>query len=750
MKTVRTICYSVTSGLLLGGTPLAQAQAEPAAGPRLLEEVVVTARKREESVQDTPLAVSAVGREQVEAAFLVDATGITQFAPNLVFDNVFAGTPGGGGISIRGVSAQEVEKTFDPAVLMYVDDIPYGVNSGNVMSMLDVERIEVLRGPQGTLFGKNTVGGVIHIHRIKPSLDSFGGKVRARVGNYDRMDLEGVVNIPLNDQLAVKLTAARLEQDRGFYHNITTGKREGDSKEERFGIHLLWQPADNLLGELQYNRSETDGFAPPLLNLNSPNSLVCAGFGACATSDKRPLSGDRNKGAGDLLQDYFLEVEDVIAKLQWGITDSVDATVIYGRRKIEDGVNMDVDGSPLTLFHVSRDSDFTQDSIEARFDYDAGGRLSLTGGYYYWESEVGLWRNDVENPLFVGVNVGDCGFTTPNVDCVRQLADHESTSHSVFFEGDYKLTDQWTLTLGSRWIQEKKEINRRQLVLGANTMDASASRKDTDTIYRLGIRYEPSDDVMMYLMQSTGFRSGGFSVRAATPEVLQAGFKPEKIINTEAGIKTSLLDGRMRLAATVFDMKYKDMQQELNIPGGPTGQQDAVVNASEAKLRGVELELEAILTQYLRVDFNMGYLDAGYKDFQGAIYSDGIVRDLSRLKLRRAPEWNYTLGLSTFHALGSGELTSRISYSWQDDYESTASNHPGTGIDAFGLLDASLSYAISNWKFSVFGRNLTDEDEYSFPFVLAPGIDGSSILAYAVPRAPRTFGAEFTYHFGSF
>ena len=527
MKRVRTICYSVTSGLLISGAPLVQAQTEPAAGPRLLEEVVVTARKREESVQDTPLAVSAVGREQVEASFLGDATGITQFAPNLVFDNVFAGTPGGGGISIRGVSAQEVEKTFDPTVLMYVDDIPYGVNSGNVMSMLDVERIEVLRGPQGTLFGKNAVGGVIHIHRIKPSLDSFGGKIRARIGNYERMDIEGVVNVPLNDQLAIKLTAARLEQDRGFYKNVVTGKREGDSKEERFGAHLLWQPSDSLTGELQYNYSETDGIAPPILAINSPDALFCSAFGVCGASPDKPLSGDRSEGAGALLQPYYIEVEDVIAKLQWEITDSIGTTLIYGHRKIEDGVHMDVDGSPLTLIHTFRDSDYTQDSFEARFDYDSGGRLSLTGGYYYWESEVGSWRNEVENPLLLGLDVGDCGFTTPNVACVAQYGNHESKSHSVYFEGDYKLTDQWTLTLGSRWIQEKKKIHRWDLALDMETLNARGSRKDTDTTYRVGIRYEPHDDLMVYLMQSTGFRSGGFSIRAATPEVLQAGFKPE-------------------------------------------------------------------------------------------------------------------------------------------------------------------------------------------------------------------------------
>ncbi len=331
MKTnTRFTVKMLAAAVAAGGMHIAQAQPQNQGGMRALEEVVVTARKREESLQDVPVAVSAVGRDTIDAAFLQDATGIAQFAPNIVFDNISAGTPGGGGISIRGISFQDVEKTFDPAVLMYIDDVPVGVNSGNAMSMLDVERIEVLRGPQGTLFGKNAVGGVVHIHRIKPVLGEWAGKARVRAGNYERRDIEGVINIPLGDDLAAKVTAARLEQDEGFYKNITTGDREGDNKEERFGVHLLWNPRNDFSAELQYNQSETDGTAPPMMATNSPDSFLCDAFGVCAASPDKPLSGDRRKGAGDLQQDFFLETRDVIARAEWDINPDWTATVIYG------------------------------------------------------------------------------------------------------------------------------------------------------------------------------------------------------------------------------------------------------------------------------------------------------------------------------------------------------------------------------------------------------------------------------------
>ena len=206
----------------------------------VIEEVIVTARKREETMQDVPLAVSAVGRVELESAFLSNSTAITQFAPNLIFDDISAGTPGGGGISIRGISFQDVEKTFDPTVLIHVDGVPLGTNTANVMKLLDVERVEILRGPQGTLFGKNAVGGVINIFRLKPKLNEWAGKARARVDDNNSVDFEGVLNIPLGESLAAKVNVARLDQG-GYYDNVTTGDFIG-TLEEHFQRDLPRRP----------------------------------------------------------------------------------------------------------------------------------------------------------------------------------------------------------------------------------------------------------------------------------------------------------------------------------------------------------------------------------------------------------------------------------------------------------------------------------------------------------------------------
>lgn len=732
---------------------IAFAVAIPAQAQLTIEEVLVTARKKEESIQKTPVAISAVTEETIQASFLGNATGIVQYSPNLIFDQIDSGTPGGGSISIRGVSLQDVEKTFDPTVLIHVDGVPLGTNSGNAMSMIDVERIEVLRGPQGTLFGKNAVGGVINIFRKKPIVGQFAGKARVRMVDGDAWNFEGVLNVPLGENFAAKLNVASLETV-GFYENVTTGNDDGESEEMRFGIHLLWQPTDDFRAEFQYNKSDWDGLLPPVLSINSPADLLCFAFGACAVSPDLPLSGDRTRGAGDLPGDFYFDTWDAQIDLNWQINDKLDAVLIAAHRDIDESGLYDFDGSPIEIFHVWRPSKYEQDSVEVRLYYDNDDRFSITGGYFYWNSELPSWRNELDISLFLGLPVDACGLD--GVACQVQLANASSKSRSFFFEGDYNLTDQWIMTVGARYIEEKKTMFRTDTlpIFGLVTLPPThGERTDDDVIYRLGLRWEPRDDLMTYLAYSTGFRSGGFSIRAATPAIVEAGYEPETVDNIELGLKTTMLDNRLRLNLTLFHMNWDNMQIEVNIPvpGLGSGQQDAVLNVGKATMQGVEVELTALLGEYFSLDFNLGYLDTKYDKFNGKVFADqAFGADNSDLELRRAPKWNYTAALNYQQEIGEGALTGRVSYNWRDDYQGTVSNFPGSQIDSFGLLDASLSYNLGQWRIGVFGRNLTDEDAYQHTFVVAPNSNGSSLFTFANSRPPRHFGVEVTYTFGDY
>lgn len=732
---------------------IACAIAVPAQAQIEMEEIVVTARKREESIQDTPVATSAVTKETIDASFLGNASNIVQFSPNLIFDQIDSGTPNGGSISIRGISLQDVEKTFDPAVIIQVDGVPLGNNSGNAMSMIDVERIEVLRGPQGTLFGKNAVGGVINIIRTKPMVNELAGKARVRLVDGDSWDMEGVLNLPIGETFAAKLNVASLETP-GFYRNVTTGNEDGAADETRFGIHLLWEVTEDFRAEVQYNQSDMDGLLAPVLSTNSPLAALCAGFGTCAVSEELPVSGDRTMGAGDLVPDFYFDSEDYQLDLDWQISKAFDMAVTAAHRESDEQGFYDFDGGPTEIFHIRRPSKYEQDSLEARIAYDNGGRLTGTAGYFHWDSKMPYWQNEADISLFLGLPVDGCGFDGPT--CQLQEASAAGDSDSFFFEGDYRLAEQWTLTAGARWIEETKEINKTESlpVFGVVTLPPTSGRRtDDDVIYRLGMRWEPVDDLMTYLMYSTGFRSGGFSIRGSTPEILQTGYAPETVDNIELGLKNTMLDGRLRVNVALFHMSYDDMQIEVNIPlpGPGTGNQDAVLNAGSATLQGAEMELTGLLGEYFSVDFNAGYLDASYDTFTGKVFGDqDFGADNSNLEMRRAPEWNYTLALNYQQDLGKGGLTGRLSYNWRDDYWGTVSNFPGSQVDSFGLLDLSLSYDIEQWRMSIFGRNLTDEDAYQHTFAVAPNSDGSSLFTFANPRPPRTFGVEVTYTFGNY
>ncbi|MCK9563751.1 MAG: TonB-dependent receptor [Bacteroidales bacterium] len=713
-----------------------------------LEEVVVTARKRQESIQDVPVAVSAIAGDDISNAFTLDTTSLAQFAPNVVMDTVEAGTPSNGGFSIRGISYQDVEKAFDPTVLVAVDGVPLNTAVGQVFDMLDVERIEVLRGPQGTLFGKNVVGGLINIIRAKPQLNETSGKIRGRIGEYDKTQGDIVFNHG-EDTWAMKLTGGTSRQGKGYTKN-----RIGSDPDKRdnvhAGAHFLWEPNEIFSGELQFNYSDMDGNTGGWHNTSTDErDLFCAFFGTCGGSLGKPISGDRRRIDTDYIGKVALEKFQVISELNVNITDDHTLTYIGGWISADDFFSADGDGSPMPIYHMERWGDYEQTTHELRLTRDAGDALTWQAGLFSSSTDASAYQL-TQTLLLSGSDAW-----TPFEDTTTS-----SESHSIFAEGDYRMMDDKLVwTLGARFITETKRMSRT--VTDTVTGDINAgpnaggSRKDNDWIYRWGVRYHFDDDHMVYFTNSTGFRSGGFSPRASTPEELGGGFGPETLTNFEVGLRSTFLDGRMKFNATAFHMIYEDMQVEVTLPAPnvATGNELSIRNVGEAEFNGVELELELLLTDNWRVSGNAGWLDAEYKKFSADIYGDGIVADETGLDLRRAPKYTASVSSTLDMAVGQGMLTWRVGYSWRDDYEATLTNHPGTTIKAHGLLDSSLSYDLGQWQFALFGRNLTDEDAYTHDYVVSPlrptagSPNNGTLWKFALPRAPREIGAEVLYRF---
>jgi iron complex outermembrane receptor protein len=724
--------------LLLGGatliTPSISVSADAAATPSGLEEVVVVARKRAESLQDVPVAVSAVSAAVLERAFVADSTGLAQFAPNVVLDKVEAGTAGGAAFSIRGISYQDVEKAFDPTVLVFVDDVALGSGTGNVMNLLDVDSIEILRGPQGTLFGKNAVGGIINIHRKKPQLDSLNGKLRTTVGNFNTRNVEGYFNVG-GETTALKLTGARLDHD-GYYENRTLNRDQDDRLEVNYGAHLLWKPTESLTIELQGNHIDQEGTPNPVLNISDRTAVdgsgdaFCAFFGQCSAGPGLSQSGDAQVAVGDGFAYLELDSDTYIGQVNWDLSDRYLVTYIGAYHESFDETAFDFDGSPAPLYHARKPGDYTQRSHELRITRNHP-IFSGQAGVYFWNADS--YTINVAPALF------DRAWTA-------------SESFSVYGETDFRFAERYVLTTGFRYIEEDKELEKFvDNGMGGVSIPAgtTATRSDEEVIWRLGLRYELSGGDMVYASYSTGFRSGGFSPRAATVEVLERGQDPEKLTNYELGARTRWLDNRLQLNVTLFHMIYDDMQIETSLPAaGGNGQQQGFDNVGEATIEGIEVDLLAQLTDNWTLSGNLGLLDAEYDSFFTDLYAEGTPRDFSDLELRRAPEVSYSLSSNYEQDIGAGTVNFRVSYNWRDDYEGTLNNHPGTQVESFGVLDASIGYRFNDWSVAAYGSNLTDEDAYSHTYAVVPNALGGTFWKFATPRVPRTYGVQLTYEFG--
>lgn len=697
-----------------------------AEGVRPIEEIVVTARKREENIQDVGLSVSALGAQEIENNFARDIRDLVFVSPNLVLDDTAQGPGGVAAAYIRGIGVSEVEKNFDPAVGVVVDGIFLGTMTGGITQALDLESVEVLRGPQGTLFGRNTIGGVINLKRSQPT-GELGGKIRAAVGNYDTTRLEGLLNFGIGEQLAIKLTGAWDDQGEGYYENINTGRDEGRIEYQSFGINALYTPSDVL--ELEYTAQieRTDQDTPPLLNVGQPGQLFCDAFGFCSPDLDTPISGDRLKTAQNFVgpDDATFDADTHIFEVRWDLSDALRLDYIFGSWETEETVLTDFDAAPPILFHTSRPAEYEQQTHELRLTWDGDGPLRGTAGLYLWDSEY-----EIRLRSFIG-------FAVPNTILdLPQTSAQDSESMAAFFEADYDLTEQLTLTLGGRYTRDEKDTNQSGIVT------ASADDSWTEFLPKVGARYAINDDMMVYATYSVGYRAGGFNGRVDSVETATTPYDQETVDNYEVGFKTEWLSNTLRVNGAIFYMDYEDKQEELQLPSATsgTGQVTLVTNASTARMQGVELDILYYPTDALSLRLNAGYLDAEYKDFE-FVNASGL-QDLSNLEIRRAPELTASANATYEWSLNNGRVWALLGWHHIGSHEVDFANKPEVGNDSQDLINASLNYQFSNVQVSLFGHNLTDEDGYGI------GFDVAGLWTYAATRAPRTYGLEVSYSFG--
>ena len=711
-----------------------------------IEEVVVTARKREENIQETALSVSALSARDIENRVPTDIRDLAADSPNLIIDDLQQGPGSPTAIFIRGVGVSDVEKNFDPTTGVVLDGVFIGANSGAMLKTIDLESVEILRGPQGTLFGRNTVAGVINLTRTKPTGER-GGKIKIGYDNYNTHVIDGILNIG-TPEAAFKITGTHREQNEGYLTNAVDGQDLGREEYTQITFNSLFQVNDNIEVELTLTDEQQDQDAHTALNLGGATTWWCAVYGQCSPGLGIPQSGDRYTVYNNepKRRDASFESYTGILELRWELSDYYKLDYIFGRKTTDEEVDQDWDGTPLTLYHTDRRADYEQASHELRLTSDLDGPLNYVVGLYKWDSEYTIPMESRIGffDLFGAVPTEDPLIVVPVYNYTHQ----ETDSIAVFFEADYDINDQITLTIGGRYIDEEKSSNACQgggPYPDCGVMDTDADKSWTKFTPKVAVSYQANEDLHFYASYSQGYRSGGFNGRWGNEFSATRPYKPETVTSIEVGVKSTLLDNRLRVNVAIFDMEYEDKQLDVDIPDtlAALGRQTVTDNVAEASFKGIELELNALITQNFSIDLNVGYLDPSYDDFFADFNGSGAAADFTYLEPLRAPDLTWTLGLTYEWEAGPGLAYVRASAHHIGEHHTSQLNSPTTFNKEQTLVDLSMNYEINNTVIALFGKNLTEEDGFTVGYDVFAG----AAWSYAMARKPRIWGVSITQSF---
>ncbi|MDZ4777878.1 MAG: TonB-dependent receptor [Alphaproteobacteria bacterium] len=730
-------------------------------------EIVVTARRRAESLQDVPLAVTAITGEQLEATGAADITILTRTTPNVTFETS-RGTNSTLTAFIRGVGQQDPVWGFEPGVGLYVDDVYISRPQGALLDVYDVERLEVLRGPQGTLYGRNTIGGAIKYVTARLADDpSLSAKVN--VGSYNQLDGIASGSIRLSDQFAVGGAFAALTRD-GFGRNVNTGAEHYNKDVQSGRVSLEFTPSDNFFLRLAADRTEDNSNAKHgHRELASRNGLLPV----------LPDVYDTRAGAGDI--NYVL-TQGMSAQAEWTVNDSLTLKSITAYREGESTTAIDFDGLPQRDLDVPAFYADEQVSQEFQALIDVGN-LSGVAGVYYLNGIADGAFDTVLSSLGVTVNV---------------YGKMKTISTSVFADLTYDFTDQWSVSLGGRYTEDQKTgtvVRANYLGLGSPLVSGTTNprlggfatnftRERTDEKFspRVSVNFEPNDNLSLYASYSQGFKSGGFDPRAnfsATNVALQptvlSGFAPETVDSFELGLKGTFFD-RLTLRTAYFFSKYED--QQVTVQQGADTNSDGindtfvstVLNAASAEYQGVEIEGSLDIVDNLRANFSLGWIDASIDE----VISAGVnvqtdANPLNNFVAQNTPEWTGSLGLSYNASLGDlGNILFTGSGSYRSEYyifsglfnqgfaAGASPQYPAGGpkldADSVTLLDLSAVWTSSNGHLTVglHGKNLSDERyrtalyNFAYPPAGFLGFDSSYTAFYGPPRTvTATIGVKF-------
>lgn len=733
---------------------------------RLIEELVVTARRREEGLQDAPLAVSAFTQETLDYRGVTQLDQIARFVPGLTLENnpSFGGAANSAAIYLRGVGQKEFLPTTEPGVGLYIDGVYVARSVGAILDIVDVDRLEVLRGPQGTLFGRNTIGGAISINTVKPDPGGDAdGDISVAAGTDNLVRLKAAIHLPLSEQLATRLTIASMAQD-GFVQRAD-GVDLGNDDTVTARWTFAWQPSDQFSADVAFDltRDRENGPALELIgidytDLSQLNGVVLAppppmafihnvtvaalGPGIpCAATDTAGNGVTSNPSAPNCYDDRYIgadgsnegtapafsetDVFGASVNLQYAFNDSITLKSITALRELDSEFARDGDHSPQRI------SQFYDDLQQDQFSQE----FQLLGSHQQVNWIVGLYYFTED-----GSNENILDFTVSNF---RSGGAFDNEAWAAFAQMTYDLTDQLQLSIGGRYTEEEKSFRPDQIIFtnyfagisqivppgnplaaldapflqaGERILPFIEKQINIDEFTpMMNLAFNPTDDIMLYFSYSEGFKSGGFTQRVfppvvagftappGTPDIdLIPTFAPEFVEVLELGFKTSLLDNTVRINGALFQTDYTDLQVQVFNSVAPVTQ-----NIGTAGIDGFELEVMAAPGGGWFFESSLAFTDAGYEDIDTGITLIGENFDFERV-----PETTASLGVSKeFVLTNSGVLTLRADWSYRSETFNDAYNTRLLATDSFDLIDASVRWenSAADWTIVLSGRNITNE-----------------------------------------
>ncbi len=731
-----------------GHAPSSETAPPPQADNGEIGEIIVSARRRNESVQTTPIAVTAIAPSQLEATVSAKIADLQGQAPNVLITTQSTGAATAN-ISIRGIAFADVDKSFDPAVGVNVDGVYIGTSTGQMLDFFDIASIEILRGPQGTLFGRNTIGGVINVRRTKPT-GEFGGKFEANYGSYNALGLRGVLNVPVvKDVLAAKFFAFH-NQDDGFYRDATTRDRLGKSNGENFGAAFLLTPSpafDALLTLEQQNQK----FVTYNGSLTQPGDVFCnfQPAGACGRNNTNDIYAVF-KGP-DTPGNYRARAATLEMNADAGAVKFASVTSYRQSREFQQA-----DYGTTGLYFSTRRQRYHQFSQELRASGNLFDGFDYVAGLYYFESRYRLRQDTDVFGSFAGT----------------QITIGRSRSAAAFFDFNWEFAPRLRLSGGGRYTHDRKKYDNPLITGAPGVVGVSAKESWGKFTPKISLDYRPTDELMIYGSWSRGYRSGGFNGRGQTLFSATTPYDPETVDAYEVGFKSELFDRKLAFNVAAFYTDYKDIQQSstVTVPPPGIGNETIVINAGGAKIKGIEADITARPIENLTIRASLGYTDAKFKGFIVDQLAFGARRtfDLSAVNLIYAPKLTSSINAEYKVPVGDNEIRLNAGYRFITRYDQQIAADPATPIPATGtvivsrndprvrsdrqnLLDASISYVMqvgasgsSKLRLTAYARNLLDDRGTATAFTVAAF---PTLWGFAAAREPRVFGGQIGYEF---